>query len=613
VVNLPEELVQRVISNADGNPFYLEEFIKVLIESGAVIKDENNWHIDSALIENIQIPTTLTGILQARLEHLTTDMENVLQRSAVVGRTFWDGAVASLASPSTQVKEPINITQASLQELQRRGLIFQSEVSIFSDAGEFLFKHALLHDVAYARVLKKTRQEYHHRAAEWLIAASGQRADENAGLIAGHFERAMEKSQAAEWYGRAGDAALRAYVPQAAVDYYRKALELAGGELPSKWRIAILTGLGDSLAHRAHFNEAVEIYLEILDLARIMGNGHGLAQAAVGLERTYVNLGRYEESLQIVEEVEAVIRADSTVTQNELVALLFRKGVSLYYLNHLDRALDVAFEILKISETINALENEAESYSLMGAIYYSRGQHSLSKDYTNRGLQVMRMLGNRVAEANILSNQGDNYRQEGDFQQAKEYFEQSLLIARQIGSVHVEIWCLVNMGYVLADLSCFEESETVLRKALEMTPQEGRYSEQYIYLAQALLGQDKLDQATETALAGFNLSLQENRPYTLGLSWRILAQVISARGTSVSVNVHQSQPETIEPVNSEDCFSRSRDIFAEGGMQSDLAQTYWLWSLHENKSGNSSRASELLNAAREIFQTLDLPLWLKRI
>ena len=106
-------------------------------------------------MQGIQVPATLTGLLQARLDGLPREEREVLQRAAIVGRLFWDDPVAEL------LDTPRHLLDATLESVRKRELIFRRERSAFAEAEEYIFKHALLRDVAYETVLLKYRAEFH--------------------------------------------------------------------------------------------------------------------------------------------------------------------------------------------------------------------------------------------------------------------------------------------------------------------------------------------------------------------------------------------------------------------------------------------------------------------
>ena len=108
------------------------------------------------------MPSTLTGLLQARLDGLPRAEREALQRAAVIGRLFWDDAVADLTEMSVEELQLI------LSAVRGRELIFRRERSSFAEANEYVFKHALLRDVAYETVLLKHRADFHRRIARWL-------------------------------------------------------------------------------------------------------------------------------------------------------------------------------------------------------------------------------------------------------------------------------------------------------------------------------------------------------------------------------------------------------------------------------------------------------------
>ena len=170
--------------------------------------------------------------------------------------------------PISQV-EPISISK-HLDTLRQREFIYQRESHAFAGTREFTFKHALLHEVTYESVLKSERRHYHRQTAEWLIENSGQRVEEYAGLIGGHFEQAGQASTAAGWFCRAGKQAQETYVADSAISHYRRALALfdkSRKEVPAPNKTPVYFGLGTLLREKAQFNEALEYFQLMLDTA----------------------------------------------------------------------------------------------------------------------------------------------------------------------------------------------------------------------------------------------------------------------------------------------------------------------------------------------------------
>jgi hypothetical protein len=125
-VDIPAELREMVVNGAEGNPFYTEELIKMLIEDGVVIPDEEAWQIDLTRLEEVDIPSTLAGVLQARLDCLPSQERTVLQQASVVGRLFWDRIVIYIHAEGGNGGDPQLIPQ-SLTSLRNRELVFRHE------------------------------------------------------------------------------------------------------------------------------------------------------------------------------------------------------------------------------------------------------------------------------------------------------------------------------------------------------------------------------------------------------------------------------------------------------------------------------------------------------
>ena len=223
--SIPTELLDLIVEGAEGNPFYVEELIKILIEDGVIVYGEQHWWVEMERLAGVHVPPTLTGVLQARLDSLPLEEKLLLQRAAVVGRLFWDAAVVELEANVGDGLDREKIASL-LEVIRERELIFRRERSAFAGTEEYIFKHALLRDVAYETVLIKLRRVYHRQVARWLEVAAGKRIGEYLGLIAGHYELAGEREKAVEYLLQAGDQARLTYACQEASGYYQRALPL---------------------------------------------------------------------------------------------------------------------------------------------------------------------------------------------------------------------------------------------------------------------------------------------------------------------------------------------------------------------------------------------------
>ena len=157
---VPVALRELVTAGADGNPFYMEELVKMLIDQGAIRTGEP-WSVDGNKLLSLKVPPTLTGVLQARLDGLTPQERRALQLASVIGLKFWDAALAHVEPQAAE----------QLPSLRRRELIVLEDAQ--DSVGEYAFRHQILHQVTYDTLLKRDKRSAHARTAQWLAQHAG--------------------------------------------------------------------------------------------------------------------------------------------------------------------------------------------------------------------------------------------------------------------------------------------------------------------------------------------------------------------------------------------------------------------------------------------------------
>ncbi|RME55666.1 MAG: hypothetical protein D6790_15740, partial [Caldilineae bacterium] len=158
--DIPLHLIHTLAEVAEGIPFYIEELIKVLIDDGVICTEDDTWCISTERLEQTPIPSTLTAVIQARLDGLPPTERSLLQRASVLGRVFWDEALWELSDP---VMTPTAVRR-SLAALCERDLIGEAPTSCLAGVKEYTFAHALLQQAVYETLLKTERRELHAQA-----------------------------------------------------------------------------------------------------------------------------------------------------------------------------------------------------------------------------------------------------------------------------------------------------------------------------------------------------------------------------------------------------------------------------------------------------------------
>ena len=215
VERLPQDLHTLVTSRAEGNPFFLEEIIKSLQETGAIRRSGERYVLTKRMTE-IFVPSTIQDVIMARIDRLDEAPKKTLQLASVIGREF-----------STRLLDRITDIQdrsaSPLQELKAVGLIYEKRLS---SEQAYIFKHALTHDVAYGSLLIQRRKELHRIIALAIETLYADRLTEQYEVLAHHFTRAEDWSQALGYLLRSAEKALKSFANREAVVLYDKALDV---------------------------------------------------------------------------------------------------------------------------------------------------------------------------------------------------------------------------------------------------------------------------------------------------------------------------------------------------------------------------------------------------
>lgn len=604
---VPQELWDLVVSGAEGNPFYVEELIKMLIDQRVIEPGEDSWHIDPSRLAAAKIPATLTGVLQTRLDGLALRDKNVLQRASVVGRQFWDDAIEHLKIGANNGPPALEQVHPSLDSLRRSELIYSRSGSAFVNTQEYIFKHALLRDVTYESVLMKERRAYHCRVGEWLVEHSGERVDQYAATIAEHFENARELARAAEWYGRAGHQAREAYTGATAVSYYQKALEFSvqsATEGFAEKRLGWFEGLAEALWWQARFDDAVEAFGNMRTTAQELDDVLAEARACNGLALVHERRGNNRASLESANLAEQLARnaGSSPEAGLELAAAINRMGSVSYRLGDVDSALAKAEQALRISGSLGPAgrRERAGGLRVMGISHLLRGEFDDAFAYIEQACELYAELGDRRGVSNMLTTLGETARQRGDYPKAAELYQQALTIAREIGEHTSQIICLNNLGGVRVGMGDHDAAIADLRQVISMAGPSGYQvlSETYSFLAVACLGLDRVEEALEAGQRALHLGKKMENQELIAEAWRTLG-LVAARFD--------------EPIEADGacwtapaCFGESLARFTESGMQAGRARALRDWATFEASKGQSESAAARRAEAREIFVQLGM-------
>jgi class 3 adenylate cyclase/tetratricopeptide (TPR) repeat protein len=321
---LPGEVVDHIVAKSDGVPLYVEELTKAILGSG-VIEARGDAYVLKGSLAQLHIPATLQDSLMARLDRAPR-LREVAQLGSVLGREFAYDMISALAG----IEE--DMLQSGLGQLVVDELLYQRGRPPRS---RYLFKHALIQDAAYQSLLKRTRQQYHQRAAKLLEDRFPEVASTLPELVAHHYTEANCPAQAIMYWLRAGAAAARKSANVEAIDQFRRGLALVEALSDMRERaereLDLQMGLGPALFAMKLWShpDVGRTYARAWELCRQLGDHPRGFTVLRGLHLYHLNLREMEKSQHFAEEALRV--AERLDDAARLVGAHAALGAALFY------------------------------------------------------------------------------------------------------------------------------------------------------------------------------------------------------------------------------------------------------------------------------------------
>ncbi len=447
VKKIPGSLRKLIVKNADGNPFYIEELIHMLIEEEIIIKGEEHWWVEKSKLKNLSVPPTLTGIVQARLDKLPKNEKALLQRAAVIGQVFWDDALNELAHED---EIEIGIPPEVLADLQSHQLVVMKTESVFEGAQEFVFKSAIIREVAYESVLKRQRNRYHERTAEWLIKHSEDHPEDYVSLVAEHYLLSGNHEQAIPYLQQAAELAMHVGDYKVAVRDFEHIVRILPDDVPPVERIEMTKKAGIAYLEIGDVRMAEQRLQSALELARQINDTRRIARILTYLGENAIKAGQMRQAHVFLEEGLPLARECG---DPETLAFALMRSASLYKHEH-----DFATSLTYFQESLNYFRQtgdkllQARTLRKMGSAATQAGNYADAQAAYEESLQLCAELNDRWCQSNALNSLGDLARVQGDLKGATSRYEEALELAESIANHHLLALVDLNLGNVARDV-----------------------------------------------------------------------------------------------------------------------------------------------------------------
>ena len=381
---LPEEIWRTIMERSEGNPFYLEEVIRHLMEQDLIVQDEEGWRATVEL-EETGIPDTLQGVLLARIDRLEEDVRRTLQMASVIGKTFLYRILETISEAEMQL-------DTHLSQLQRVDLV--REKARIPEL-EYIFKHALTQEAAYNSLLHERRRDFHLKVGEALEELFFDRVEEFLGLLAYHFSSANSLEKAGDYLSRAGGKASADGALEEAIEYYTRATDTYA-QLDNKvmiGRLETLLGythwaMGDRQSSLEHLQSALSI-LEAIE------EPFELAEVLTEISRMHMVASENDQAIAWGER--AIELADRFGMQeiiahalNSIGCALSSKGDLENGLSKINESLRIALELDLSTDIYRAYFNRGEYLAAAGLYEEAIADHNAFYEYARSKNDEMR-------------------------------------------------------------------------------------------------------------------------------------------------------------------------------------------------------------------------------
>ncbi|HMD57163.1 MAG TPA: adenylate/guanylate cyclase domain-containing protein [Solirubrobacteraceae bacterium] len=424
------EVLETLAERAEGNPLFAEEMVQRLAEEGGARVAE--------------LPDTVHGLLAARLDSLAPLERHLVAHAAVVGRTFWEGALAPVAASEG------GDLQAALATLREKDIIVPGEGGRLAGEQELAFKHVLIRDVAYEMLPKSVRAHKHFEVGAFIEQRAGDRRHEVVALLAEHYgraamlgeevrlepdEQAPLRAKALHFLEAAGDAASALYSNQEALAHYEIAVALSAGDLALEARIH--EKQGDLALRFGRVDAAIDVWQQGLEYYRDQGDLEHVAELHRKIGAALAHKGERTEAIQHHQQGINLIKDGPS----SLALVRLYEEAAWLYMQVGDNMLAIyaSEKALRLAERLGEVRAASRAHGIFGRVFGRIGDNVKARENLERAIELASDSDENETVLAMLALGHHLENAEGDYAAAESSYAKALSLAQRIGDVPAQI------------------------------------------------------------------------------------------------------------------------------------------------------------------------------
>jgi len=474
----PPKLQKLILEKSEGNPFFIEEVVRTLINDGIIRQDGGNesWYM-TAEVDEFVVPGNLQALLAARFDRLSEENRQIMQMASVIGRSFDYDVLQRILDNSADLDQ-------SLTSLQRSDLIIE-EASI--PRRIFRFRNSLAQDTIYRSILRKLRREYHCRVGEAIISIGGDQIDEKLPALAYHFYQAVD-DRAVIYNDQAGEVAFQLFANREAATYFGRVIELIrkGVEVSSEQITRIFSRYGRVLELTSLFAEALATYEELGRLAEEKQNLPMKLAALVSTGTIYSTANDLFDAAKAETLANEALALAQELKDEPSEAKILWNLLNMYRLSERPPlALGAGERSMELARKNGLTEQLAFSANDMTHVYSAAGLPEKAREVVQEAIQLWRELGNQPMLADSLATASLVFGQHGDSEKSIALSDESYSISVAIDNLWGESYSRMFAGILYWQLGRPDKAIEMMEQCVRLGAEAGFLPSQ-LYVASVL-------------------------------------------------------------------------------------------------------------------------------
>lgn len=453
----PKKLVDLVFMETEGNPFFVEELLKSLIENKLLEYNDSQIVLKSP--ETIKLPSSIKALVRDRIEKLPQELQELLVIAGTIGQEF----SLKLLSVATGKNE------GHIQDILDIGIDSNIIKEDFSASEEkFSFTHCKIKEVLYYSLRESKRERLHHKIAQAMEIVYYSTIEKHYEAIAQHYYLSRNKEKAFIYMLKCARKAKESYATYEAISYFTKTVDIYES-FPDESKqqfSADYPFIALSLGNLYNIIGEYEKSLSWLEVAQ--KHNPDLYEVYISLGELLIKKGDYEKALEYF-----TIGLEKTTSEHALASIETNMSYVYFRISDFNKSEELAKKAIARLEKQNISLVTAEAYKNLGTVYYAKGMYAQAIHFYSKSLDISIQLNDKRAIANSYNNLGSVYYRKNDYDKALDHLQKCLSIREEIGDKSGIVYSYNNIGNIYYNRGEYENAEKYYLQCLEISTEIG--------------------------------------------------------------------------------------------------------------------------------------------